>query len=184
MATKPNKFAIRLEISSVEEQVLDDVSIFDTDFGDLQRTSKISDEVDIKIPTLDTNRDTVSIEVTTVDMHEKGISSGRTDIYKLGQGAIRLYKHRSRDYESASPVMDMLGILAIPAYLTSGDLLNYFGDSIRSIRCFRMIKAEHNCHFALLKFFKAQDAHIFISKFDGVRYNVRTAISSMCATAD
>lgn len=167
-----SKFVIFFELLLSEAQILDDVSVFDVDLRELPRNTDLIRDLDVTDSSYNGVHSLQTLELTTVDMHEKGNSSGKTDIHNLGKGTVRLYKHHSHVSNIRIGAENVLGIMAIPAYLTSVDLLNYFGDNIRSIRCFRMVKAGKNCHFALLKFYKAQDAHVFRNKFDGARYNV------------
>lgn len=119
--------------------------------------------------------------VDSIKMYYKGtFISSESESSSLGSGVVHLYKGSG----SANPVegtvehpdlfkgSDVLAILAVPSYMTSADLLGFFGDSLQNISHVRILRTEDLRRLlVLLKFRSTVASHEFREKFNGAVFN-------------
>ncbi|CCG83512.1 RING finger protein [Taphrina deformans PYCC 5710] len=124
------------------------------------------------------------INLTAINMHYKGsYIHNITENTSLGEGIIHLFRDNEPTGDPLrvaslkpddKPVLSehVLAILAVPSYMSSADLLGFFGDSLVNIAHLRLIRtSDLSRYIVLLKFRVAKDALRFREKFDGAVFN-------------
>lgn len=122
------------------------------------------------------------LQVDSVEMYYKGaFMSSKTESVSLGQGVLHLYKGNLDNITTAGSgslslaqecAIDVLAILAVPSYMTSADLLGFFGESLQQISHIRILRTDDLRHFiVLLKFRAVSEAQSFHRKFNGAVFN-------------
>lgn len=177
------KFSLCLELFDHQSTAVAGLDLFTVD--EIQSISSTATESEKQlyrtISNLDPRRS--HVQLTSLEMYYKGtfVETSTKDL-ALGPGIVHLYREipsRSptsqelRDLQNCASQQDgVLAILAVPSYMTSSDLLGFFGDSLRKISHIRILKIDDlRRYMVLLKFHLPSDSFEFQQKFNGAMFN-------------